>query len=73
MTDPVNGNLSVIGETAYYTCAVNYTLNGESQLTCGTDGSGWSSSPPSCGKSEWLSATDINPYTVLFESDFLFH
>ncbi|XP_053400538.1 CUB and sushi domain-containing protein 3-like [Mercenaria mercenaria] len=66
LTDPVNGNLTMIGQTAYYACAVNYTLSGEFQLVCQEDGTGWSNTPPTCA--ECQSLQDINDGSITFTS-----
>ena len=42
--------MSEDNQTVTYTCAVGRTLVGPSNRECQVDGTGWSSSEPSCGK-----------------------
>ena len=46
------GNLTMSedNQTVTYTCEVGRTLVGPSNRECQVDGTGWSSSEPSCGK-----------------------
>ena len=48
---PANGDVRVsgfnVGDTAVYTCDVNYQLDGRSTRTCGSDGQ-WTGEAPTC-------------------------
>ena len=43
------------GTTVVYTCDNSYLLNDVSQRTCSENGGGWSDTPPTCGKYDYLS------------------
>lgn len=45
---PLNGLVTDDGETAVYSCNQGYSMDGLSTRTCGTDGSAWSGSAPTC-------------------------
>jgi hypothetical protein len=53
MTEPLNGASTLSSDlmVTSFTCDIGYTMVGESMSYCLTDGTGWNSSTPSCGKS----------------------
>ena len=56
---PANGSLvlsgNTFGETANYTCDTGFILEGDSTLTCGSDGQ-WIGSPLVCNRKKVISA-----------------
>ena len=52
-----NGELIADGSMAVYSCNLGYSLNGVTERSCQTDGSGWSDSDPSCGKWFYIKVT----------------
>ena len=52
---PTNGNIRVVGydvgNVTFYSCNVNYQLDGRSTRTCGNDGQ-WSDEAPTCRRKE---------------------
>ncbi|KAL4229790.1 hypothetical protein ACF0H5_010181 [Mactra antiquata] len=62
-----NGNIQENGDSVTYTCNIGYSLNGPTQRTCNTDGTGWDGSDPSC--SECQSITSSTGGTLEFSTD----
>ena len=71
---PTNGSvwLSADGMTAVYSCELGFTLDGQGNSTCGQGGSGWSTTSPTCGMSNFnIADTCIrkNPSIQLFQNN----
>lgn len=49
-TIPSNGAMTSTGSIAVFACDAGYTISGSSATTCGTNGEGWLSTSPTCGK-----------------------
>ena len=47
---PVNGDVYSDGLTAIYSCRTGFTMEGVEKRYCGTDGSGWNETEPTCSK-----------------------
>ena len=47
---PVNGDVYSDGLTAIYSCRTGFTMEGAEKRYCGTDGSGWNETEPTCSK-----------------------
>ena len=47
---PVNGDVYSDGLTAIYSCRTGFTMKGVEKRYCGTDGSGWNETEPTCSK-----------------------
>ncbi|KAL4230224.1 Sushi [Mactra antiquata] len=62
---PINGNITIIDDTRYYTCRVNYTLSGSHTSVCSNNGSGLSHPVPLCDQS--IFSTIINITAVACE------
>ncbi|KAL4230059.1 Complement receptor type [Mactra antiquata] len=63
----IGGNITVVDEGygVIFTCDKGYTMNGYQEITCATDGTGWSSSYPLCLECDEIITPDGGNVTIV--------